>query len=213
VGRCPIKCKLKDLEWLEIHLLTVSQRGDLASARALPFEASAHYEDSLSYFPDHPASTIALSSLLLDIYTEAMPAEPPQPFLPTQHSAGALASNTLNQTTSSTTTPIAPPSSTTTPPAPAPKLAPGISTTTRKSPSPAELNRLAARERAYMLLSGLTRLGVGWDDSEAWLALARAHELGGQVGKAKAALWWVGELEESRMIRGWAEVAVGGLAL
>ena len=64
-----------------------------------------------------------------------------------------------------------------------------------------------------MLLSGLTRLGVGWDDSEAWLALARAHELGGQIGKAKEALWWVVELEESRMIRGWAEVAAGGVAL
>jgi hypothetical protein len=65
-----------------------------------------------------------------------------------------------------------------------------------------------------MLLSGLTRLGVGWDDSEAWLALARAHELGGQVGKAKEALWWVVGLEESRMIRGWiGEAGVGGLAL
>jgi hypothetical protein len=157
----------------------------------------------LSYFPDHPASIIALSSLLLDIYTEAMPAEPPQPLLPTQHST------TSNPTSTSTSIP----SHSTSTPNPASKLAPGISTTTRKSPSPAELNRLAARERAYMLLSGLTRLGVGWDDSEAWLALARAHELGGQVGKAKEALWWVVELEGSRMIRSWAEVAVGGMAL
>ena len=46
------------------------------------------------------------------------------------------------------------------------------------------------------------------------MALARAHELGGQVGKAKEALWWVVELEESRMIRGWiGEGGVGGLAL
>ena len=133
-----------------------------------------------------------------------MPAEPPQPFLPTQH---PTTSNSHTQT--STTSPPA----STNPPTPAPKVAPGISTTTRKAPSPAELNRLAARERAYMLLSGLTRLGVGWDDSEAWLALARAHELGGQIGKAKEALWWVVELEESRMVRGWGEVAAGGLAL
>jgi hypothetical protein len=191
----------------ERHLLTLPKRGDLASARNLPFEASAHYEDSLSYFPDHPASIIALSSLLLDIYTEAMPAEPPQPLLPTQHPAGP---NSRTQTPTSSSAALPQPASTT----PAPKLAPGISTTTRKSPSPAELNRLAARERAYMLLSGLTRLGVGWDDSEAWLALARAHELGGQVGKAKEALWWVVELEESRMIRWWiGEGGVGGLAL
>ena len=64
-----------------------------------------------------------------------------------------------------------------------------------------------------MLLSGLTRLGTGWDDSEAWLELARAHELSGQVGKAKEALWWVVELEETRPVRGWRAVAVGGLAL
>ena len=194
-----------------MHLLTFPQRGDLASARNLPFEASAHYEDSLSYFPDHPASIVALSSLLLDIYTEVMPAEPPQPLRPTQHSAGGP--NSRVQTPTSTSNPLHQPTSTATP-TPDPKLAPGISTTTRKSPSPAELNRLAARERAYMLLSGLTRLGVGWDDSEAWLALARAHELGGQVGKAKEALWWVVGLEESRMIRGWiGEAGVGGLAL
>lgn len=64
-----------------------------------------------------------------------------------------------------------------------------------------------------MLLSGLTRLGAGWDDSEAWLGLARAHELGGQVGKAKAALWWVVELEDTRPVRAWRDVAVGGLVL
>lgn len=61
-----------------------------------------------------------------------------------------------------------------------------------------------------MLLSSLTRLGSGWDDSEAWLVLARAHELSGQVGKAKEALWWVVELEESRGVRCWRD---GGLAL
>ena len=55
-----------------------------------------------------------------------------------------------------------------------------------------------------MLLSTLTRLGTGWDDSEAWMGLARAYECSGQVEQAKKALWWVGELEEGgRGVRGW----------
>jgi hypothetical protein len=49
-------------------MLTLPQRGDLASARSLPFEASAHYEDSLSYFPDHPASIVALSYGFLTMF-------------------------------------------------------------------------------------------------------------------------------------------------
>ena len=78
---------------------------------------------------------------------------------------------------------------------------------------PAELNRLAARDRAYMLLSTLTRLGTGWDNSEAWYTLARAHELSKQVDKAKQALWWVVELEENQPIRPWREVGTGGFTL
>jgi cargo-transport protein YPP1 len=73
----------------------------------------------------------------------------------------------------------------------------------KQDPTPAQLNRLAARDRAYMLLSTLTKLGSGWDNPEAWLLLARAYELKGQVSKAKQALWWVVELEDSRGLRGW----------
>jgi hypothetical protein len=195
-------------------LLTTTQKGDLASAHGLHFEASSHYEDSLSYFPDHPASIISLSSQLLDIYTEAMSAEPPQPLLPTQHTTSGIAVNSLALTSvpshasSASRLPGAAPAS-----EPAQTHTPGPSASSSKDPAPAELNRLAARERAYMLLSGLTRLGSGWDDSEAWLELAKAHELSGQVGKAKEALWWVVELEETRPVRGWRDVAVGGLAL
>jgi hypothetical protein len=145
-----------------------------------------------------------------------MPAEPPQPLLPTQHTTSGTAANSLALTSvpshSSSNSRVQGA-------APASEAAqththtPGPSTPSKKDPAPAELNRLAARERAYMLLSGLTRLGSGWDDSEAWLELAKAHELGGQVGKAKEALWWVVELEETRPVRGWRDVAVGGLAL
>jgi len=209
VGRCSIKCKFFQIFAIEEFSLTILQKGDLATARGLHFEASSHYEDSLSYFPDHPASIVSLSSQLLNIYTEEMPAEPPQSHLPTPHTTSGTATSSLAVTTvpgQSSSTSHLPET------VPASGAVPTHSST-RKDPAPAELNRLAARERAYMLLSGLTRLGAGWDDSEAWLELARAHELSGQVGKAKEALWWVVELEETRPVRGWRDVAVGRLAL
>ena len=64
-----------------------------------------------------------------------------------------------------------------------------------------------------MLLSNLTKLGTGWDDSEAWSMLARAHELSREIDKAKQALWWVVELEDSRPLRAWREVSPGGYTL
>lgn len=67
----------------------------------------------------------------------------------------------------------------------------------------------AARDRAYMLLSNLTKLGTGWDNSAAWLSLARAYELSGQMDKAKQALWWVVELEESQPMRPWRCITGG----
>jgi hypothetical protein len=81
--------------------------------------------------------------------------------------------------------------------------------TSDKEPSTALLDRLAARDRAYGLLSGLTKLGSGWNYSEAWFALARAYELGGQADKAREVLWWCVELEEGRAVRGWEEVGGG----
>lgn len=80
-------------------------------------------------------------------------------------------------------------------------------------PDPEELNRLAARDRAYSLLSSLTKLGTGWDYSEAWFALARAYEEGGQIQKAKDVLWWCVELEDSKALRKWSCVGVGGFVL
>lgn len=79
-----------------------------------------------------------------------------------------------------------------------------------KTTSLALSDRLAARDRAYTLLSGLTRLGAAWDSSEAWFALARAYEESGQPDKAKEVLWWCVELEESSGVRSWRSVAVGG---
>jgi cargo-transport protein YPP1 len=75
------------------------------------------------------------------------------------------------------------------------------------------VDRLAARDRAYGLLSGLTKLGTGWDYSEAWFALARAHEESGQVDKAKEVLWWCVELEEGMGVRDWRCLGGGGYIL
>ncbi|TID16135.1 filamentation protein-like protein [Venturia nashicola] len=80
------------------------------------------------------------------------------------------------------------------------------SSTPNSDHTPEELNRLAARDRAYGLLNTLTKLGSGWDYSEAWFLLARAYEESGQVGKAKEVLWWCVELEDTRPVRGWGVI-------
>ena len=64
-----------------------------------------------------------------------------------------------------------------------------------------------------MLLANLTKLGSGYDNAEAWYTLARAYELSKQVGKAKEALWWVVELENSKPMRAWGEISPGGYVL
>lgn len=80
-------------------------------------------------------------------------------------------------------------------------------------PLPPELYRLTARDRAYGLLSSLTKLGTGWDNAEAWYVLARAYEESGQVEEAKKALWWCVELEDTKSVRPWSEVGPGGYVL
>ncbi|KAL1304464.1 hypothetical protein AAFC00_003458 [Neodothiora populina] len=200
--------------WADVH----AKRANLAIALGHPHEALSLYEQSLSSYPDHPVATVGISALLLDIYEENMTPEPPSaygmPEQPTaqsqeqQHSpstpsdkpngddtaAAVAASNgqTHGANISSTPPQSSRPSST------APTGAP---------PSPALLNRLAARDRAHMLLSTQSKLGSGWDDSETWLALARAHELAGQMDRAKECLWWVVELEDSRPVRPWDVVS------
>lgn len=166
----------------------------------------ANYEQALSYFPDHPASIIGLSELLMDIYEEKMPAEPPQAPLQLLPSAsGSLISEARPSLTR--------PNSSATLPSRRPSVLIEEPKTLKQDPSPAELNRLAARDRGYMLLYNLTRLGAGRDNADAWLALARAHELSREISKAKQALWWVVELEEHRPIRPWREALVGGYTL
>jgi hypothetical protein len=208
------------------------QRGYLAVAESSPYTALAHFESSLTHFDDHPAAIVGLSNILLDIYNQdllpppsitplILPSQPITPYasvLNTPASATPLSSQPTFPPQSSALSKIPngplgiplPSLSKPPPPIPADGTPSTLSSlspeTSNKESSTALLDRLAARDRAYGLLSTLTKLGTGWNYSEAWFALARAYELGGQVDKAKEVLWWCVELEEGRGIRDWSEV-------
>lgn len=150
-------------------------------------QASAAYETALGHFPDHAAATVGLCNTLLDAYsappptvTPTFPIEPP-PSTPTLASLPPPYPSEQDRTTANNNSP-------------------------NSTTAPDRLSKLAARDRAYGLLSALTKSGTGWDDSEAWFALARAYEESGQVEKAKESLWWVVELEEGRGVRRWGNI-------
>ncbi|KAL9093319.1 MAG: hypothetical protein Q9165_004060 [Trypethelium subeluteriae] len=169
------------------------QRGAVAEAQAAPHEALIYYDQSLAHFTDHPAAIVGLSGILLDIYSQKIPAEP-------HEETFTSTANTMNS-------------------APAWKSAEAEGGSdesphpARDGDSPEVLNRVAARDRAYHLLSTLTKLGSGWDNSEAWYMLARAYEESGQIDKAKEVLWWCVELEDGRPLRHWRCVGTGGFVL
>lgn len=173
----------------------------------------ASYEQALSYFPDHPAGIIGISNLLMDIFEEKIPPEEPiVPLHPLPLTTGSLIREVrpaLTRPNSSATLPASRPMSQHV------VISQAVDEIKerRVDPSPAVLNRLAARDRAYMLLMNLSKLGIGWDNSEAWYALARAHELSREIGKAKSALWWVVELENDRPVRDWQETSPGGYTI
>ncbi|KAK4946248.1 hypothetical protein LTR10_014760 [Elasticomyces elasticus] len=179
-------------------------------------DAVEQYETCLMCYADHPGGIIGLSNVLLDYYerkvelvkkvdggpvtTSEIPVERGRPqhtrTLSRSSDSGAVngmldldgqATNTTNATAQSKDDDL------------------------KKTPE--NLNRLAARDRAYGLLSSLTKLGSAWDNAEAWFALARAHELGGEIDKAKEILWWCVELEDTRPIRHWSNIGNGGYVL
>jgi hypothetical protein len=192
----------------------------LAAASETPYTAKAEFESALTHCPDHLFATVGLSNILLDIYTEAL--------LP-DHGIATPYNEQMSSVTSSTASEN-PKSSATLPSSPLglgnlspqPTQAPtqtNESTSDSKDntlPAPYKakslplVDRLAARDRAYTLLTGLTRLGSGWNYSEAWFALARAYEESGQPDKAKEVLWWCVELEEAMGIREWQCLGGGG---
>ncbi|KAK5272306.1 hypothetical protein LTR96_001936 [Exophiala xenobiotica] len=180
-------------------------------------EAVEQYETCLMYFADHSGGIVGLSNVLLDYYERkvelarrvdggpAKTGETPADRGRKQHrrelsrSTDSGAGNGPFDMDGTVILPVLTHSS--------------ASKDEELKKTPENLNRLAARDRAYGLLSTLTRLGSSWDNSEAWFALARAHELGGEVDKAKEILWWCVELEDTRPIRHWSNVGRGGYVL
>lgn len=162
----------------------------------------------MSHHADHRDSIVELSSILLDYYCEIIPADKPDPAtaafaVPASSKPGHNAASTLTAVKDflPETSPIT-----------------LNHNTSARAPiaeevSPLELYRIAARDRAYGLLSSLTRLGSGWDYPKAWFVLARAYEESKQIEKAKEALWWTVELEDARPIREWKSVNLGGFVL
>ncbi|RDL32127.1 Uncharacterized protein BP5553_09529 [Venustampulla echinocandica] len=214
------------------------ERGSIAVAESSPYTGLEYFESALTSFADHPLAIVGLSSLLLDIYTEDLLPPTPVPPLtaPNGHqipSASTLAPMVASpsrkipyhsRTTPSSSSPLTPqrplglPSPTSAinfpkirPPPICPE--PFDEESTPKESSTVLLDRLAARDRAYGLLTRLTKLGSGWNLSEAWFALARAYEEGGQPEKARQALWWCVELEEGRAVRDWSVVGGGRYVL
>lgn len=187
-----------------------AEQGALSLARSLPHEAMAHLENALMRLPDHPKATILLANLLLDIWDNKVPAEPRSPSLQPDFSALSL-SDYLSLPGASEKNGATPPSSS--------DESKQSNQATKREIQPAEkdspqsLSRLAARDRAYMLVSTLTKLGTSWDNSEAWFTLARVYEAGDQLEKAKEVLWWVVELEDRRPVRHWWDLGSGSYVL
>lgn len=205
-----------------------------------PYTALGHFESALSHFANHSSAIVGLSNILLDIYTEELLPPPSIPSLILPSSLATPSSSTVNTSVATTplTTqppPIKPSSSlpiiprgpiglgstkprvngiqTPQEPASTPESQSSGLEPNCKGSSTSLLDRLAARDRAYGLLTALTKLGTGWNYSEAWFALARAYEESGQPDKAREVLWWCVELEEGRGVRDWAVVGGGGYVL
>ena len=186
------------------------------------------------HFRDHPAAIVGLSDILLDIYSEKLLPAPVMPSFNLEESILSDKSTPLQANIKFPELPSQPLGLCTgkvqsTLEKGNDNLENGMAALKLKS-SPVEdhdhelppphqatslpLNdRLTARDRAYGLLSGLTKLGTGWNNSEAWFTLARAYEESGQIDKAKDALWWCVELEDGRGAREWTCVDAGGYVL
>ena len=192
----------KSLEELWADVL--AEQGLLAQAQSNPHQAIKHFEDALMRHADNPTATIGLANLLLDVWDQTLPPEPSNADVDLDVSHISLLSKTTK-----------------------PKQAKAVSADEFKVPDvsekpkpteasssphdvdPRHLHRLAARDRAYGLLSSLTKLGSSWDNSDAWYALSRAYEAGEQVDKLKEVLWWCIELEDRRPIRHWSNLGSG----
>ncbi|KUI59299.1 Putative cargo-transport protein ypp1 [Cytospora mali] len=204
-------------------------KGDIDAARE-------DFETALTHFPDHPAAIVGLSDILLDVYCEKVLPPPAFPGLDlvggseampgTEQSTADIMSRTRKDAGSDRLVSAEPiglgafksskeelhkasgvQKSSSSPHHDSHLIPP------YKASSTPLVDRLASRDRAYGLLSNLTKLGTGWNYSEAWFTLARAHEESGQLDKAKDVLWWCVELEEGMGVREWDCVNTGGYVL
>ncbi|KAJ5099786.1 hypothetical protein N7532_006787 [Penicillium argentinense] len=185
--------------WADVY----AEQGLLYQAQSKPHQAIKQFEDALLRFPDHPTATIALANLLLDVWDQTLPLEPTNADidldasrisllseLPKLKSAKAVSTDELKLTNDD-------------------KRSKSEAAVSAHDVEPKHLHRLAARDRAYGLLSALTKLGSSWDNSDAWFALSRAYEAGEQTEKLKEVLWWCIELEDRRPIRHWSNIGSG----
>lgn len=186
--------------WADVY----SEQGMLSQAQSNPHKAIKHFEEALLRQADHPTATIGLANLLLDVWDQKLPLETAK----ADSDFNAFRLSLLSETSK-------------------PKTGKAVSIDELKAAEamavegstevlasahdvdPKHLHRLAARDRAYGLLSALTKRGSSWDSSEAWYALSRAYEAGEQVEKLKEVLWWCIELEDRRPIRHWSNIGSG----
>ncbi|KAG6041360.1 hypothetical protein E4U41_004770 [Claviceps citrina] len=211
-----------------------SELGLLGVAKGVAYSAKADFEMALTHSPDHAVAITELANILLDVFSEKVLPPPTVPALDCSDGSDRAGPTWPTKAVQKPLVETLPSS----PLGLGLATQDGVSSvsvrrdgddyddddsasaasagTYDQLPAPYKatklplVDRLSARERAFTLLSGLTRLGTGWDNSEAWFALARAHEEGGQVEKAKEVLWWCVELEEAKGVREWRSLGNGG---
>ncbi|KAE8383213.1 hypothetical protein BDV26DRAFT_251897 [Aspergillus bertholletiae] len=184
----------------------LAEQAFLSNAQSRPHKAMEQFEQALMRDPDHPKATISLANLLLDIWDQKMPLLPPEPDIELDMSMLTLTSPEKPKSTTSKADentingqPVAETSGSEYNQLPQ----------AMRDVEPKHLNRIAARDRAYGLLSALTKRGSSWDNSEAWYTLSRAYEAEGNTEKLKEVLWWCIELEDRRPIRHWSNLGSG----
>ncbi|RPB26759.1 hypothetical protein L211DRAFT_866231 [Terfezia boudieri ATCC MYA-4762] len=218
----------------EADILT--ERGYLVLEQGKKDEALVFFETVLGWDWDHPGGIVGLCRVVLEEGGEEKEGKVITPIATGSQVGVGLQRNTVvlgprresiyptpaqsslllksgmfpPPTTSVNITTTAVGDSLTTPSNVNPPPPPTTTSSTSTSYDKGDLARTIARNRAYGLLSQLTKSGRGWDCSEAWFALARSYEEDGMVEKAIGVYWWCVGLEDTRPVRGWGGVGDGG---